>query len=434
MQTNELTLFLDTNSLLHYPPIRDVDWTGACGCSAVRLILCLQVIHELDEKKDDSRLGDRASRTIKEVKVIRSAGGAVREGVTLEVFNYEVRATDFPESLSFDSKDDRIVLSVKKFLEKNPAARVAIYTEDMGMSLRCEANGIAVVEPDTAKRLENPQAEHERKYRLAITELNELKNRAPVLELVVSAGEATEPRKDRLDFEITPPQTELDLEAELQAYQRHNNLFPMQKQDIASGVPFPRLPHDHDAVERFNGELEKHLNEYREWLKIRQILGNIKAHRIDLSVWITNSGLAPADDLDIVIEVGEPVGLVFEASSEEAESLTLPEPPKAPKRPTQFFTDLGHLLRPPRAAYSLPNLDRVWSNKARVEKKEATDSYRIAFSTRRLKHSESDHVGNLILVLQPDSIRPFQMEYRITAANLPKAIEGAIPVIVRKKE
>jgi hypothetical protein len=51
-------LFLDTKSLLHYPPIKDLDWKAVCGCATVRLVLCLQVIHELDEKQDDPRLGD----------------------------------------------------------------------------------------------------------------------------------------------------------------------------------------------------------------------------------------------------------------------------------------------------------------------------------------------------------------------------------------
>src|SRR4051812_31916427 len=112
MNTDELALFLDTNGLLHYPPVKQVDWRALGGCPTVRLVLCMQVIHELDEKKDDPRLGERARRTIKEIQSIRKAGGIVREGVTLEVFNYEVRVADFPVTLSYDSMDDRIVHSV----------------------------------------------------------------------------------------------------------------------------------------------------------------------------------------------------------------------------------------------------------------------------------------------------------------------------------
>lgn len=214
-----MCLFLDTNSLLHYPLIGDVDWKAVCGCASMRLVLCMQVIHELDEKKDDPKLGDRASRTIKEIKAIRSAGGFVREGVTLEVFNYEIRATDFPASLSLDSKDDRIVHSVKKYLECHAGAQVAVYSEDMGMSLRCEAHGVPVVEPDSKRRLENPQAEHEKKYRLAITELNELnelKNRVPVLEVIACPVGCVAPIKKALELEVVGAIPGRDLEAEFE--------------------------------------------------------------------------------------------------------------------------------------------------------------------------------------------------------------------------
>ena len=55
-------LFLDTNSLPHFPSIKDVDWRAICECASVRLVVCMQVIHELDAKKDDPRLGGRPAR------------------------------------------------------------------------------------------------------------------------------------------------------------------------------------------------------------------------------------------------------------------------------------------------------------------------------------------------------------------------------------
>ena len=249
MAKAEISLFLDTNSLLHYPPIKSVDWKTVCDCEAVRLVLCLQVIRELDEKKDDSRLGDRASKAIKEIKAIRSSGGVVGDGVSLDVFNHEVKAADFPATLSYDSKDDRIVHSVKQYAEANPNATVAVYTEDMGMNLRCEAHGLTVIEPDTRSRLENPQSEHDKKYKLAITELNDLKNRVPVLELVICAAEARTPQKQRMVFSISPTLSARDVDTKFQEYQKARNLYPMKKTDIGA-AQIPSLPRQHDA--RYN--------------------------------------------------------------------------------------------------------------------------------------------------------------------------------------
>src|SRR5688572_22491663 len=101
MDADELCLFLDTNTILHYPQFAYVDWLAAAGTTKVRLVLCMQVIHELDSKKDDARLGERASIAIKEIRRLLKENCPVRDRVTLEVFNYEVRREDFPDTLSF---------------------------------------------------------------------------------------------------------------------------------------------------------------------------------------------------------------------------------------------------------------------------------------------------------------------------------------------
>lgn len=150
---DERILFLDTNSLLHYPPFSDMNWKRICGSKRVRLVLCLQVIQELDEKKSDPRLGDRARRTIKEAKRLLAADGTVQPDVTIEVFNRPVNASDLPDTLSVDSKDDRIVQAVRLLSISEPNSSIAVYSEDMGMSLRCQAHNITVIEPDTALRL-----------------------------------------------------------------------------------------------------------------------------------------------------------------------------------------------------------------------------------------------------------------------------------------
>lgn len=432
MKHTAFTVFLDTNSLLHYPPIKSVDWKAVCDSDYVRLVLCLQVIHELDEKKDDNRLGDRASRAIKEIKAIRSTGGIVSDGVVLEVFNHAVQIADFPATLSYDSKDDRIVHSVKKFAELNACSMLAVYTEDMGMNLRCEAHGLTVIEPNTESRLENPQSEQDKKYKVAITQLNELKNRVPVVELVISPIEAKTPQKQQMIFSLAPSPSKTNIDSELSEYQNANNLFAMKKTEIASGVQIPTLPRQNDSIAHYNEKLEEHFAEYRKWLETRNLLEILHAHQIKVSVWIVNSGLSPADDLDLSIEIGEPVALVYEASSTEAKSLELPTPPTRPERPRQFFADTSVAASLRRYLdYAMAPTSPIWDERASVEKQEDTNSYRVAFSSKRLKHNEHQHVANLILILKPNAIRPFQLRFRITAANITTAIQGAIPIVVK---
>ena len=68
MDDRHVHLFPDTNALLHYPQIKDVDWTSVAGATRVTLVICLQVVQELDDKKDDPRLRSRAERAIKEIR------------------------------------------------------------------------------------------------------------------------------------------------------------------------------------------------------------------------------------------------------------------------------------------------------------------------------------------------------------------------------
>lgn len=433
MAVDEMTLFLDTNSLLHYPSISDVDWKAVTKAGKVKLVFCMQVIHELDEKKDHARLGERASRVIKEVNTIRRAGGKVRDDVALEIFNHEIRADDFPASLSYDSKDDRIVHSVKKYLEQNPGALVAVYTEDMGMALRCEANSISVLEPDTSKRLENPQSEQDKSYKLAITELNELKNRVPTVEVILGRPGTEPPPKEKLEFQIGSSLSERNLLEEFEAHQRMHNLYPMDKRELSKSGQIPTFPARHDAVEKYNQSLIQHLKDYKEWLELRKLLEQVEAHSITFSIWLANKGRSSAEEVDLQIQAGEPLVTLCEADSEEAKSYELPEEPKPPERPTQFFTDIASILggldlRP----YELPDLRDLFLNKASVRRSDDGKTFWIEFTVPRLKPGDAVHVGNLIAAIDPHQIRPFHLNYRICAANLPTPILGKIPVIVRK--
>ena len=67
--------------------LSQIDWRTLCDSTSVQLVICLQVIHELDAKKSDSRLADRAVRAIKEIRGASDTGQPLRDGVTLSIFN-----------------------------------------------------------------------------------------------------------------------------------------------------------------------------------------------------------------------------------------------------------------------------------------------------------------------------------------------------------
>ncbi|WP_261360366.1 PIN domain-containing protein [Gemmata massiliana] len=303
-------------------------WVG----THVRLIICLQVINELDEKKDDSRLGNRASRTIKEIRAIRSSGGTVRKGVTLEIFNYAIRATDFPGTLSYDSKDDRIVHSVKKFIDLYPQLRVAVYTEDMGMGLRCGAHGVAVVEPDTKTRLENPQDELTKKYRQAVNDLAALKNRLPTFDLrVLPENEEFRPENK---YELLKTWEPIDSEAEVAKLRTPQYKPTGAEGGIAAILARPLgdlIPNE--EWECYEQDLAAYYRRYGQYVHQLNNWGDLIDRTIRLELWLANSGNTPAEDIDLHLMFPPRIRWVAEVGSKQAAMFARPDPPQPPKRP-----------------------------------------------------------------------------------------------------
>ncbi|MBK8172764.1 MAG: hypothetical protein IPK60_20835 [Sandaracinaceae bacterium] len=127
----------DTNVLLHYKPLSNINWCDLANTQPVRLVIPLRVIEEIDEKKYTGRgtIADRARQVIKELESSLGAEPtALRENVTLQLLpglrNRRKLADADTEIL-----DNRLDLAVL-------ASEVFIATGDKGMSIRAEAWGI----------------------------------------------------------------------------------------------------------------------------------------------------------------------------------------------------------------------------------------------------------------------------------------------------
>jgi hypothetical protein len=376
-------------------------------------------------------------------KAIRSAGRAVRDGVTLEVFNHEIRAADVPTSLSLDSKDDRIVHSVKKYLEEHAGARVAVYTEDMGMSLRCEANGVAVAEPDPQRRLENPQDELTKKYRQAVSELNAIKNRLPSLTLQVANG-GRPPQEGRpFTIELAPKWQPHDVPAELlkvhQAHPKHSQASSLHRTGLPS-MMFEKTVSS-DDWKRYNSQLDYFYMMYEAYFGQLDAWGECSDRIFNFDLFLTNSGNCPAEDMDVFLILPPPLKLVARVGSEQAKAFMRPVPPAPPERPKprpllpeSYHADFP-AVRPIAAqiAEAIANRDRdtveVQNNGNR--------GFCIHAKIRRLKHGEQHRIGTfLAFIASWDDVKPFEAEFTISAAELPTKATGKIPIVIKvaKKE
>ncbi|HEX8523310.1 MAG TPA: PIN domain-containing protein [Tepidisphaeraceae bacterium] len=180
-----LYAFVDTNVLIHYHPLGDMDWCDICGVEEVTIVLCLPVLDELDKHKNNLRLAERASKRVKEVREIKTKRDSkINKNVTLEIYSASMRATEFDDTLDPSNMDERIVQLVRKFAQERKAD-VALITEDIGMSVRADAHQIKVIEPPESQRLPNPMSDEQRQLLAVQREFTELKNRRPKLSITL---------------------------------------------------------------------------------------------------------------------------------------------------------------------------------------------------------------------------------------------------------
>src|SRR5690242_14518093 len=82
-------LFIDTNVLLHYRRIEDIDWLNLSGANAVVIILCPTVVREMDRHKishSQSKFRKRAQEIITSLhsRLSGSVPKVIREKVQIE--------------------------------------------------------------------------------------------------------------------------------------------------------------------------------------------------------------------------------------------------------------------------------------------------------------------------------------------------------------
>jgi hypothetical protein len=135
---------IDTNVLLEFMPPAQIDWRSILPASAVRLVVPLRVIEELDLLKFDRRRperADRARRILPQLSAVVGAGGEpreVREGTTIEVL-----VGPAPRYRPADG-DEEVLLTCQE-LEQFGGRPVTLVSADTGIRLRAQALGIRAI-------------------------------------------------------------------------------------------------------------------------------------------------------------------------------------------------------------------------------------------------------------------------------------------------
>ena len=441
---DEVFAFPDTNVFLHYKPLAQIDWCRLLSASSVTLVICLPVIQELDGKKSDARLADRARRAIKEIEEHYNGARPLRLGVSLDIFNEELRRDEFPASLSPDSQDDRIVHLVRKYAETHPGRATRVLTEDLGMALRCRVGGVTCHRMEESDRLENPGDEKDRKLKQVQAELASLKSRLPKLSInIIPPGpppEGHEPFHCTLTDDWSDFDSLAEVEKQRKAHPKHADRTPSR-----FGIQAARFLEDHisqDKWDRYDRELDNYLANYELYIDRLNTWGSNKARTIRFSVLFQNTGTSPATDIDIFLAFPTKIRWLAQQGEREADTLKRPDPPTPPQRPSPEFVSalsslrgfggpLTSMIPGLRDIAPRPDLDEP---EVRVVLR-PEQGHLIHAKLRKQKHGEGIILGTFLAVIGAWSdVSPFEVEYSISTSEHPDRISGKLPLIISKAQ
>src|SRR6266446_2860742 len=151
-------LFVDTNVLLHYRRLEEIDWLSLSKSKEVVIVLCPAVIRELDRLK----VGHPQSKFRRRAQEIIAILHSKHSGVDSELIRASVRLEFLAEDPSIDFSahklrleldDDWLIASILEWRRKRPGDEIRIVSADLGVSIKAKAHGILALAPREADKL-----------------------------------------------------------------------------------------------------------------------------------------------------------------------------------------------------------------------------------------------------------------------------------------
>lgn len=439
-------LFLDTNVLLHYRRIEEIDWLSLSGSTDVVIVLCPAVIRELDHLKvghPQKKFRKRAQEIVAMLhrRLNASSDEPIREKIRFE-FMVADPVLDFAEQkLRPELPDDWLIASSIAWKTDHPNDEIKIVTADLGVSLKAKTKAIPTLFPlETDKIVDEIDADEKRILQLQ-KELAEARNCQPrltlcfygetpaakFLKIQLSSPSAFDAKRAsetmdriRLEYELLPPPDRFGRIKLSERQIRRNQLSGWPLQSISKW----------DA-ERYNSELQRFYQDYEAYLRVVHDQENQQRLNATLEIGLENDGAAPAEDIDVHLHF--PDGFKLFNSDE-----FVPKQPKAPEAPVVPGTfNFATAFKVP-ALHNLaltPQTIRGISPPSNVSSPtiKRTNSYDVRSHITKAKHGYVLQLATLVVVFDTyESAGSFTIRYYLSAANLPKAAQGELSVAVEK--
>ena len=431
------TAFIDTNILMHYRRVQEIDWPKVIGTQCITIVIAPVVVRELDAHKFDhasAKIRKRVRELLVEFRSMfgNSAAVELRRSVTLQ-FLVGDADLDFPShGLRREVNDDWLIASMIEYRSKHEGADVVLVAADFGLELKARAAGFRVFVPPEEARLPEDLDVAERRIRQLEREAATLRNRLPDLRLSLaddailrlSVPESSEPEisvadrlaeiRHRYPIRVAPDEVSRTV--------RTQTLGQLLKGGAKVNLEALAGP---DEYKRYNRDVGRYLVEYEQYLEALVAYCQRRARRIELTIQLHNDGGAPADDIDIHMHF--PNGFELWRLADEPAEPAEPEAPLPLGYIRPMLDPLSHITFPSMLNQSLVSPP---SNVSAPDIRKS-NSYDVTQHVRNLKHGYSCPLETYVVIFDsPAAVHSFEISYSISAANLPTPASGSVAVVV----
>lgn len=327
---SHVVVFVDTCIFLHFKPFTQIKWREESKAERLTLAVCFQVIDDLDKFTHDSRLSDRARRSLKEIE--ESENKELQPGVNL-VMTAGLSRRDFPPEMDPDHTDNHVIRSAQVYLGQHPQAIVMIVTEDTGMVLRARKAGVPAFRLPDSERLPNVDDELIRRLRKAEAELAEERSKRPNLEITITTAGAVVDNQDKTEFFVSKNFQPVDV---VEAMQKVRAKYPKIATDNHAkpfDAPYRLGLHcTPSQMEEYNKSLDRYYDRYEQCIKDHNNWLQKRGIFFSFDLFLTNKGKTLATSIQVDITFPPFVRLLDpETLFDPTDSLPIvPRPPEKP--------------------------------------------------------------------------------------------------------
>ena len=426
--------FVDTNTFLHYIMFTEINWNILTKSKSVLLIVCSDVLRELEKKKNldpDINIRNRARKVISKMAEIGSKSFfcKIKNDIDLMFIPDEPSVDWTNQGLNEKIVDDRIIASI---LTNNHLSNPILITSDFGLKLKARNKGIKCISVPKEHRIEIIKDNKNDEIIKLRNRVNFLENRLPITKLKILAdSKPAEFINIALSKIATPSEGELN--GKLKAI-RHELQYKPSSQNL--GIISDLILYTKDEIERYEEDLNEYIREMYKYYQEEYKFKEIQSRLIELKFLIINEGSQPAEDIEIIMNF--PDGFEMFSKDEFSKNPKEPGKPTLPRSTAEMISYMATIPNIHKNILSdlrMPSVDELGidPNLPSGPLIRKTNSYEARYSLNKLKHGIQEYLKPVYVLFESiDQAKPFNISYTILADNLPEPSSGNLHIVILK--